>query len=82
MNVTLARFLAGGLLLLAIPVYGQDPAVSWTAIPGAPISQSNDRHEDVSFVSPVTGWVVNFDGEIFKTANGGQTWAPLGVTRR
>jgi len=75
MNVTFARFLAGGLLLFAIPVYGQDPAASWTVLPGAPIQVKIGRHEDVSFVSPVTGWVVNFSGEIFKTTNGGQTWA-------
>ena len=74
MNVTLARFLAGGLLLFAIPVYGQDPAASWTLLPGSPIQVKIGRHEDVTFVSPVTGWVVNFSGEIFKTANGGQTW--------
>ncbi len=74
MNVTLARVLAGGFLLFTLPVFGQDPAASWTALPGSPLQTGNRRHEDLSFVSATTGWVVNFNGEIYKTTDGGQTW--------
>jgi len=81
MNVTLARVLAGGLLLFTLPVFGQDSAASWRAIQGSPLQADIGRHEDISFVSSTMGWVVNFSGEIFKTTNGGQTWALQRVTQ-
>lgn len=74
MNVTLARLLAGGLLLFTLPVYSQDPVSPWMLLPGSPRQADGGRHEDVTFVSPTTGWVVNLSGEIFKTTDGGQTW--------
>ena len=72
MNRTRTCLLAAGLLLVALPVYGQVPSGSWRVLPNAPVHV--DRHEDVVFVSPTTGWVVNHTGEIFNTTNGGQTW--------
>ena len=71
MNHTKVCLLAAGLLLVALPVYGQAPPSGWRVLPNAPVP--GYRHEDVVFVSPTTGWVVNFNGEIFNTTNGGQT---------
>jgi photosystem II stability/assembly factor-like uncharacterized protein len=45
----------------------------WVTLPNAPISP-NSRHDDVYFVSPDSGWVVNGAGEIHRTTDGGQTW--------
>lgn len=76
MNVAVARLLAAGLLLFTLPASGQDPDASWTVLPGSPMPPPDfNRHEDASFVSATTGWVVNLSGEVFKTTNGGQTWA-------
>jgi photosystem II stability/assembly factor-like uncharacterized protein len=32
------------------------------------------RHDDVWFVDPMTGWAVNSDGNIIKTTDGGASW--------
>jgi len=32
------------------------------------------RHDDVWFVDPMTGWAVNSDGNIIHTTNGGASW--------
>jgi len=46
----------------------------WKALPNAPVTQRVARHEDVFFVDPSVGWVVNLIGQIFKTTNGGESW--------
>ena len=76
MKRTRACLLAAGLLLVALPVYGQTPAPpsGWTILPNAPARDGTRRHEDVVFVTPSTGWIVNLSGEIFKTTDGGDTW--------
>ncbi len=74
MKHTRARLLAAGLLLVALPVYGQTPSSGWTLLPNAPARDGVNRHEDVVFVSPSTGWIVNLSGEIYKTTDGGDTW--------
>ena len=45
---------------------------SWKALPNAPPRAG--RHEDVFFVNPLVGWVVNLSGEIHKTTDGGESW--------
>jgi photosystem II stability/assembly factor-like uncharacterized protein len=57
-----------GVLLLSIPAGAQS---LWEELPDAPIT---GRHNDAYFVSPDTGWVVNGDGEIFRTTNGGDAF--------
>lgn len=46
-------------------------AQSWEALPNAPVTQ---RHNDVYFVSPDTGWAVSGAAEIHRTNDGGETW--------
>ncbi len=44
----------------------------WMALPNAPVAIL--RHDDVFFVDPSRGWVVNGEGNIFRTTDGGETW--------
>ena len=44
----------------------------WDELPNAPFA--NGRHDDVFFVNPDLGWVVNGDGEIWRTTDGGDSW--------
>jgi photosystem II stability/assembly factor-like uncharacterized protein len=46
------------------------PQLQWRKT-NAPVAQ---RHDDVWFVDPMTGWAVNSDGNIIKTTNGGASW--------
>jgi len=56
---------------------------TWQALPGAPVSY---RFDDFYFINPDTGWAINPNysyetlpvyGRVFRTYNGGQTWAQL-----
>ena len=59
-------------LLVSICVY---PAFSqsWQLLPNSP--SAGFRHDDLFFVNQDTGWVVNVDGYIYKTTDGGNSWA-------
>lgn len=46
--------------------------LQWRLIPSSPSSSS--RFEDVFFINENTGWIVHYDGETYKTTNGGSTW--------
>jgi len=65
----------GFLVLLSLVI---DPAPcaarsAWIELPGSPIAPG--RHEDVFFLDPNVGWVVNLEGLIYKTTDGGASWA-------
>jgi photosystem II stability/assembly factor-like uncharacterized protein len=50
-------------------------ALGWALLPNAPSAPSDiDRFDDVYFVSADTGWVVNVDGELYQTTDGGASW--------
>ncbi len=62
-----------GLILLfvcAASLYGQ-PAATWETLSGAPVVS---RYNDVFFATPEIGWVVNGDGQIYRTLDGGGRW--------
>lgn len=44
---------------------------NWQTLPNAP---SGPRHDDGYFINENLGWVVNGNGQIWKTTNGGDTW--------
>lgn len=44
---------------------------SWEALPTAP---NGPRHDDGYFINENLGWVVNGNGQIWKTSDGGETW--------
>ncbi len=64
------------ILTLAIQIclcpllFAQTP-LTWQTLPNAPVV---GRHNDAYFVSADMGWIVNGDGDIFKTSNAGLTW--------
>ena len=45
--------------------------IEWHTLPGSPVAARND---DIFFVNETTGWVVNSNGYIFRTTDGGTTW--------
>lgn len=45
---------------------------SWQPMPNAPVTVN--KHDDVNFISPTTGFLVTAAGEIYKTTNGGDSW--------
>lgn len=47
----------------------------WTNLEAAP--RINGKQDDLHFVSPEQGWSVNGEGNIYRTEDGGQTWAHL-----
>jgi hypothetical protein len=60
-------------ILIALLASGAAPAVAgWVALPNAPTAPT--RFDDVFFVSPDSGWVVDGAGRIHRTTNGGQSW--------
>ena len=70
--------LAGTLMLPAI--VSAQPG-TWTLLPSSPDAVSSGRHEDMSFPTPDRGYVVNFNGELHRTTDGGQTWEFLHSVR-
>jgi photosystem II stability/assembly factor-like uncharacterized protein len=56
------------LLPPAAPCAGE---LGWHILPNSP---SADRHDDVQFLDPDLGWVVNRNGQVWKTTDGGETW--------
>lgn len=45
---------------------------SWQPMPNAPITEN--KHDDVFFISSTSGWLVTAVGEIWKTTDGGNSW--------
>ena len=45
---------------------------SWVALPNAPVVT---RFNDIQFLNESKGWAVNGWGQIYHTADGGETWA-------
>lgn len=64
-------WIAGIALAFACPCTGAD-AAEWFTLPNSPVAPT--RHDDVWFTDESNGWVVNGDGEIWHTSDGGNTW--------
>jgi photosystem II stability/assembly factor-like uncharacterized protein len=62
------------LLMLASGWSGTIAAqtLSWRELPAAPYT---GRHNDAFFVSASRGWIVNGDGEVYRTQDGGSSWS-------
>ena len=66
------------LLLLAFvlwPYAAEAQPGTWRVLPDSPIATS--RLDDASFISEQTGWIIDTGGYIYKTTDGGATWALL-----
>jgi photosystem II stability/assembly factor-like uncharacterized protein len=46
----------------------------WEVVTASPQSPGTSRHEDLAFVDPDNGWLVNARGEVHATRDGGATW--------
>jgi len=66
----IARFLL--LFLTCTSAPAQTPV--WTQFPNGP-SGTTPRFDDISFVDPTNGWVARATGGIYKTGDGGKTFA-------
>jgi photosystem II stability/assembly factor-like uncharacterized protein len=51
--------------------FAQEP--QWRVLPAAPVDPDS-RFEDGFFIDDSTGWVINIDGKVCKTTDGGTTW--------
>ena len=49
---------------------------AWHVMPNAPFV-NNGRHEDTYFINALTGWVINYEGQVYKTTTGGSSWDTL-----
>ena len=56
---------------LAAAVLPARAQAGWEVLDGSPYT---GRHNDVYFVTPDRGWIVNGNGEIYRTDDGGSTW--------
>ncbi|MEP0548117.1 MAG: FlgD immunoglobulin-like domain containing protein [Rhodothermales bacterium] len=65
------------LVALAVgpPAVAQAGAGTWSLLDASPFH--GYRFEDGSFLDPETGWIVNPDGEIWGTTDGGTSWTFL-----
>ncbi len=45
---------------------------SWKLLPASPSAVG--RHDDIFFLTPDLGWMINLRGEVHRTQDGGKTW--------
>lgn len=47
----------------------------WELLPNSPVPDStSQRFEDIHFVNPNTGWVIQYTGRVYKTTDAGNSW--------
>ncbi|MDQ3022628.1 MAG: hypothetical protein M3R36_19000 [Bacteroidota bacterium] len=63
------------IFLLAAKVYSQ--TFQWRLILNSPGVTGGGRFDDVYFIDSNTGWIIDYDGQVYKTTNGGNTWSLL-----
>ena len=69
MRATVVTYLLVLVLVVTGSVYGQQG--EWNELEGAPLV---GRYNDASFVSEKVGWIVNGEGEVYRTTNWGSSW--------
>ncbi|TDI81728.1 MAG: hypothetical protein E2O79_07375, partial [Caldithrix sp.] len=67
---TIVSILIAVALSINCATYGQTIS-GWQTLRNAPVVP---RHNDVFFVTPKLGWIVNGSGQIYKTIDGGNSW--------
>jgi len=60
-------------ILLFLPSANAQTELRWRALPNAP-GPTGSRLDDVFFVNPSLGWVLNGFGQIYRTTDGGESW--------
>lgn len=69
----ISHWLLSAVLLLMFAGTAFSEGWLWGTLRNAPVR--TDRHDDLFFVNPWLGWVVNGGGQIWKTTNAGFTWS-------
>lgn len=64
---TLKVILTVLICLLAAEVYSQ--TFQWRLLPNSPGVTGGGRFDDVYFLDSNTGWIINYDGLVYKTTN-------------
>ena len=67
-----ARSCAVWLLILMLGAAGHSREMRWSTLPNSP--DNAFRHDDIWFVNPTHGWIVNGNGQIYRTTDGGHSW--------
>jgi photosystem II stability/assembly factor-like uncharacterized protein len=71
----------GGPAAAPSPAASASPVASsadgWTMLSTSPVSPGSGRHDDLVFLDPDNGWLINTRGEVHRTTDGGATWQPL-----
>ncbi len=62
------------LLSLLLVIDLSDAQMRWRPLANSPDAGGGSRHDDVFFINPQMGWLVNGDHRIYKTTDGGTTW--------
>src|SRR5688572_12459513 len=61
------------LLIVTNTAYSQ---YRWYTLPNAPFDDT--RFEDIYFIDPDTGWIINLDyPNLYRTTDGGNSWIDL-----
>ncbi len=60
-------------ILLFLPSANAQTELRWQALPNAP-GPTGSRYDDVFFLNPSLGWVINGRGKIHRTTDGGNSW--------
>jgi photosystem II stability/assembly factor-like uncharacterized protein len=65
-------WLVAAWFLLNAPPAVLAAGFGWSTLPNAPIADG--RHDDLFFIDTNRGWVVNGDGQIYRTTDAGASW--------
>lgn len=53
---------------------GPPVAAGWSNLPNGPVRPDGIHHMDVDFINADSGWMVDLDGHLYRTTDGGTTW--------
>lgn len=77
----LGALLLAGFALASTVVPGAARAEGWAQLPNGPRAGfSIGRHDDLWFIDENQGWVVNGEGDVIRTQDGGDSWSVLTYT--
>ncbi len=69
---------AGVLCVVGGTAAAQPASGIWKILPNSPDGGGiRLRHDDIVFLNPSSGWVVNLRGEVWKTDDGGDSWSRI-----
>src|SRR5215470_8473589 len=54
---------------------GPPVAAGWSVLPNGPVRPDRNHHMDITFINADTGWMVDIDGRLWRTQDGGASWA-------